>query len=194
MHAAIREWLLFGTIVTVALTADLATKESAFRQLGMPGMGNRYVLIPGIFVFETNLNEGALFGMGQGMGMVFATVATGALVGILWMVSSSATRASTWLLSALALISGGILGNLYDRLGLHGLDWHAPLARVGQPVYAVRDWIHVTVPGVIDWPIFNIADSWLFIGACMLLVTAMRPEPVAPEPAQLSPEAPREAS
>jgi signal peptidase II len=194
MFAAIREWLVFGTIVTVALAADLATKESAFRELGMPGMGNRHVLIPGIFVFETNLNEGALFGMGQGMGMVFAAVATVALAGILWMVSSSATRANTWLLTALALISGGILGNLYDRLGFPGLAWHAPLERVGQPVYAVRDWIHVTVPGVIDWPIFNIADSWLVIGAGMLLVTAMRPDPVASEQVPLAPEATREAS
>lgn len=194
MHAARRGWLLFFAIVVAALAVDLGTKEVVFRTLGMPGVGPRIILVPGIFVLETNLNEGALFGMGQGMGMFFAAVSLAALVGILVMVSRPSTMASTWLLTALALICGGILGNLYDRLGFPGLAWHGPLERVGQPVYAVRDWIHVTVPGVIDWPIFNIADSWLVIGAGMLLVTAMRPDPVATEPASLSPEATREAS
>jgi signal peptidase II len=190
---ATRAWLSFFAIVVVALAADLGSKEAVFRGLGMPGMGGRIVLIPGIFVLETNLNEGALFGMGQGMGMFFASVSLAALVGILVMVSRPSTLASAWLLTALALISGGILGNLFDRLGLPGLAWHAPLERVGQPVYAVRDWIHVMVPGVIDWPIFNLADCWLVIGAGMLLVTAMRAEPVTPESPSPSPEPSRGA-
>jgi signal peptidase II len=74
---------------------------------------------------------------------------------------------------ALGLICGGIIGNLYDRLGLPGLRWHLPPERVGQPVYAVRDWIHFTLPGVIDWPIFNAADSWLVVGAGMLLFSTL---------------------
>jgi lipoprotein signal peptidase len=41
-------------------------------------------------------------------------------------------------------------------------------------VRAVRDWIHVVVPGVIDWPIFNLADSWLVIGAALLLLASLR--------------------
>lgn len=188
MHPATRGWCLFFAIMVAALAADLGSKEAVFRVLGMPGMGGRIVLIPGIFVLETNLNEGALFGMGQGMGMFFAAVSLAALAGILVMVSRPSTMASAWLLMALALISGGILGNLYDRLGLPGLAWHAPLERIGQPVHAVRDWIHVTVPGVIDWPIFNLADSWLVIGAGMLLVTAMRPDPVTPGAAASSSE------
>jgi lipoprotein signal peptidase len=39
-------------------------------------------------------------------------------------------------------------------------------------VLAVRDWIHFTLPGVIDWPIFNLADSWLVIGAGILLLSS----------------------
>ena len=87
-------------------------------------------------------------------------------------------------LIALGLVVGGIIGNLYDRLGVPGLEWHAPLDRVGQPVLAVRDWIHVTLPGVIDWPIFNLADSWLVIGAGMLLVSSFleTPQPSAQKP------------
>jgi signal peptidase II len=135
----------------------------------MPGESPAIGIIPGWLSLETNLNEGALFGMGQGMGVVFATVSVAAIVGILALVSRPSTRSDGWILLALGLIVGGIIGNLFDRLGLPGLNWHAPLAREGEPVLAVRDWIHFTLPGVIDWPIFNLADSWLVIGACTLL-------------------------
>jgi signal peptidase II len=127
-----------------------------------------------MLTLETNLNEGALFGMGQGLGIVFAAVSCLAIGGILALVSRRATRDDPWLILSLALITGGIAGNLYDRLGLPGLAWHAPLARVGQPVYAVRDWIHFRLEGIIDWPIFNLADSWLVIGAGLILVLSLR--------------------
>jgi signal peptidase II len=139
-----------------------------------------------MLVLETNLNEGALFGMGQGMGAVFATVSVAAILGIVALVSRPATREDRWILTALGLIVGGIVGNLYDRLGLPGLTWHAPLERQGQAVLAVRDWIHFTLPGVIDWPIFNLADSWLVIGAAMLLISSfLTPAPAdGPAPPQ----------
>ena len=96
---------------------------------------------------------------------------------ILLLVSRRATRDDPWVLLALALITGGIVGNLYDRLGLPGLAWHAPLSRVGRPVFAVRDWIHFRLEGIIDWPIFNLADSWLVIGAGLLVLLSLRAPP-----------------
>jgi signal peptidase II len=173
MMPSTRGWPLFALVTLLAAAADLATKELAFARLGMPGIGPRVVLVPEILVFETNLNEGALFGMGQGLGLVFAGISFAALVGILAMLIRPAARSSGWLVIALALVAGGILGNLYDRLGLPGLRWHAPAERFGEPVRAVRDWIHVMIPGVIDWPIFNLADSWLVIGAAMLLLSSV---------------------
>ena len=91
--------------------------------------------------------------------------------------SLQAMRSDRWLLVALALITGGIIGNLYDRVGLPGLTWHAPLERQGEAVLAVRDWIHFKLEGIIDWPIFNLADSWLVIGAGLMLLLSLRPEP-----------------
>jgi signal peptidase II len=167
-------WPLFVVVATAAAGIDLATKWAFFGRLGMPGERPGIVLVPGMLTLETNLNEGALFGMGQGLGIVFAAVSCLAIGGILALVSRRATRDDPWLILSLALITGGIAGNLYDRLGLPGLAWHAPLARVGQPVYAVRDWIHFRLEGIIDWPIFNLADSWLVIGAGLILVLSLR--------------------
>jgi signal peptidase II len=179
-------WPLFALVAVAAAAIDLVTKEAIFQRLGMPGLAPAIVLVPRVLVLETNLNEGALFGMGQGMGLVFAAISVAAIAGIIVLVSRPATRRDPWLLVALGLIVGGILGNLYDRLGLPGLRWHAPLAREGQPVLAVRDWIHFMLPGVIDWPIFNLADSWLVIGAAMLVVTSFlsagQAPPDAPSP------------
>jgi len=176
-------WGWFLGLGLLAAVIDLVSKAALFDHLGMPGEKAPIVLVPGILTFETNLNEGALFGMGQGMGMVFAAVSCAAIAGILWMVSRGETRADRWLLTALALITGGIIGNLWDRLGIPGLVWHAPPERVGQPVLAVRDWIHFKLDGVIDWPIFNLADSWLVIGAgILMLVTLRAPPPPAEAP------------
>ena len=171
-----RTWSLFAVISLGAAAIDLATKSLLFRRLGMPGEQPGIVLVPGMLALETNLNEGALFGMGQGMGMMFAAISGVALAAIVYTVSRPAARHDLWLVVALALITGGIIGNLYDRLGLPGLSWHAPLGRVGEPVLAVRDWIHFKLDGIIDWPIFNLADTWLVIGAGLLVLLSLRPE------------------
>lgn len=80
---------------------------------------------------------------------------------------------------ALGCVTAGILGNLYDRLGLPGLKWNyaePPLHEVGDPVYAVRDWILVMI-GPYGWPNFNIADSLLVCGAAMLVWHAFWAKP-----------------
>ena len=100
-----RGWSLFAFAVTVSLAADLVTKEAIFARLGMPGAGRRVIFVPGIFTLETNLNEGALFGMGQGLSWLFAAISVAALVGILAMIARPTARESSWLLVALA---GGV--------------------------------------------------------------------------------------
>lgn len=170
-------WALFLAVAAAAAGLDLVSKRLVFDRLGMPGTGERIDLAPPLLVLETNLNEGALFGMGQGLSFVFAGVSVVAIAGIVAMMCRAATRTDRWLVLALGLIVGGIVGNLYDRLGLPGLVWHAPPERAGTPVHAVRDWIHVVIPRVIDWPIFNLADSWLVAGAGLLLILSLRPAP-----------------
>jgi len=171
---------LYAAIFLMAAASDLVSKEIVFARMGMPGVSHAATVVPGMLWIETNLNEGALFGMGQGFGPLFAVVSIAALSIILFVVARTAAGREPLLLVALGLISGGIVGNLYDRLGLPGLAWHAPLERQGSRVLAVRDWIHFRLDGIIDWPIFNLADSWLVIGSAMLvLLSLLAPRPPA---------------
>jgi signal peptidase II len=171
MKASVSRIALFLAIALAGCAADLATKSWIFGQLGMPNTHPPWVFIPGIFSLTTSLNEGALFGLGQGMTVAFACLSLLAAAGIVyWLVFAGASR-DLWLTVALGFIMAGICGNLYDRLGLPGLSWHAPDPREGLPVYAVRDWLHFQIQSIgFDWAVFNLADSMLVAGACMLFL------------------------
>ncbi|SFS16434.1 signal peptidase II Aspartic peptidase. MEROPS family A08 [Granulicella pectinivorans] len=61
---------------------------------------------------------------------------------------------------ALALILGGAIGNVYDRIAyLHVVDFLE---------------FHIKTH---FWPSFNIADSAIVTGACLLLLEILRPQP-----------------
>jgi signal peptidase II len=116
-------------------------------------------LVQDIFGFETSLNEGAVFGVGQGLVLFFAFLSVLAAVGIVaWLFIGRAAR-DAFLTVTLSLVMAGILGNLYDRLGAHGLTWGGgiPGHQAGSAVHAVRDWIHFQIPAIgFDWPNFNL--------------------------------------
>jgi signal peptidase II len=167
-------YALFGGLAVGGCALDLATKHWVFARLGMPHDQRAIPLVDGVLSITTNLNEGALFGIGQGRGLVFCSLSVVAALGIAyWLFVVGAAR-DRLLTIALGLVSGGILGNLYDRLGLPGLTWpDDSLHEAGQRVYAVRDWIHFRIEGVVDWPVFNIADTLLVCGAALLIWHAL---------------------
>jgi signal peptidase II len=168
-----RGMVLYAAIALSGCALDLATKRWVFAWLAGP-LGHRFHVKWNLFL-ETSLNEGALFGFGQGRSLTFACLSVAALAGILyWLLFAKGTRDRP-LTVALALITAGILGNLYDRLGLPGLQWQdfPGLNRTG-PIYAVRDWILVFI-GHWPWPTFNLADSMLVCGAILLSWHAFRP-------------------
>lgn len=170
-------YLAFVLLAACGLALDLATKSWIFARLGMPGLDPGIPLVGRYLALQTSLNEGALFGMGQGFSALFAGLSIVAGLAIVYWLFW-AGNARDWLPTiALGSISGGVMGNLFDRLGLPGLVWHYPPARVGEPVRAVRDWIHFQVPGVFDFPVFNIADSLLVCGAGLLIIYALKGEP-----------------
>ncbi len=170
--------ILFLAIAVGGLTLDLWTKSYVFERFGfvLVGQGQKEQpswLIPQVLGCETSLNEGALFGMGQGYVTLFAILSVVAAIGVLyWLIFAGRLRDRVLTIS-LACVTAGIFGNLYDRLGFPALEWardHGTHQR-GEPVYAVRDWIHFKIDAIdFDWPTFNIADSFLVVGAFLLLL------------------------
>jgi len=170
-------YVIFFSLVLGGCSLDLATKHWIFGRLGMPGEKPTEWLWEGVLGFQTSLNEGALFGMGQGRVMVFAALSILVVPVILYWLFVARAAGDLLLTVALGLVTAGILGNLYDRLGLPGLVWNYAneLHDVGEPVYAVRDWIRVMI-GSFHWPNFNVADSLLVCGAILLVWHAFRQE------------------
>jgi signal peptidase II len=166
-------FVVYLAIVVLGCGADLATKHWMFRWRGLPRAGNVWWLIEGRLGIETSVNTGALFGMGAGYWWLFALLSVAAASGIVtWLFVLGAAR-DRWLNVALASITGGILGNLFDRLGLWDSQGLPPAFAHG-----VRDWILFVWPEIKlqifnPWPNFNIADSLLVTGAIMLVVHAV---------------------
>jgi signal peptidase II len=162
-------YALFSLLAVLGCLADLASKNWVFAKLGPPH-GATWWLIEDICGFQTSLNEGALFGMGQGKVWLFASLSVVAAVAIVyWLFVARAAR-DRLLTVALGLVTGGIFGNLYDRLGL----WTMP-GRDGVRFHAVRDFILFQYHDWV-WPNFNVADSLLVCGAAILVWHAYRSE------------------
>lgn len=110
--------------------------------------------------FALGFNSGFAFSQGQGLGPVIGVIA---LVAFVWLVRA-ALRASTSLMStAYALIASGAMGNVVDRL--------------------LREdkWMNGRVVDFIDFqwfPVFNIADSSISIGAALLVLALLRDQHV----------------
>ncbi|MCL1975474.1 MAG: signal peptidase II [Firmicutes bacterium] len=109
-------------------------------------LGQSLPLIKGLVDITYVLNKGAAFSILQGQRWIFIITTLAVLVAILWFMRS-VSKNDKLLRAALALFCGGALGNFIDRL------------RVG----AVTDFIDFHF-----FPIFNIADSCIVIGAALL--------------------------
>ena len=163
---------LFFLPLVIGLVTDLVTKSYMFANFFDPA--RRYQppnwWVEGVLGVQTSTNPGALFGMGSGYSWLFAIFSIVALLGILSWLFIFKAAIDRWLTFSLGLIGGGILGNLYDRLGF-GFDPSYPSAIQ----YNVRDWILFRLEGVRwfdPWPNFNVADMCLVCGAVMLFFHA----------------------
>jgi len=197
---------LLWTLAIAGLALDLGSKYAVFAVMYQDGRGSETAIIPGAFDLLTQftgareagegtlatlrtlggdalprVNHGALFGMASEhvhlANGVFAVISFLAAAGIIFW-SFHPTLAGDWFLcTALGLILGGTLGNLYDRVVFGG----------------VRDFLHWHY--AFEWPVFNIADCCLVVGAGLLLAQALFQKPPAPaekpidQPAEAQPVA-----
>jgi signal peptidase II len=120
-----------------------------------------YPVIPGFFSIVHAQNRGAAFSIlndasesVRGIVLIgFSGVVTLIVAGMLALSLRKSDKQSDWVRAALALVLSGALGNLHDRI-LSG---------------SVTDFLLVYI-GEYSWPVFNIADSAICIGAGLLLL------------------------
>ena len=149
---SLRKNLWFYACAVIVLLADQLSKYAARMSLVY---GRPVPVIPGIFDLSLNFNSGAAFGVLPNWAPFFI------LVGILTIFAivklRKAGEDSRSLSMGFGLLLGGAMGNLIDR--------------VVSPERGVTDFlsVHVAVPGTgHDWPIFNIADIGIVIGALLV--------------------------
>jgi signal peptidase II len=149
---------LFYLIALAAALSDRVTKLLAIHYLRDGGQS--IIIAPDWLKLTYAENLGIAFSMRflPPAGLLVLTLAISA--GVIWYVTKSNNR-STLFLTAFALILGGGVGNLLDRVMLgHVVD------------FIYFDLYHGSLLGIqLDlWPIFNVADSCITIGACMLVL------------------------
>jgi len=141
-------------VTAIAFVLDIATKIWSVAHLA----DGSIIQLTGFANLRLAYNYGAAFSFlsDQGGWQRWFFVAVSALVSlVLLFILITGRYASRWAAFAYALLLGGALGNLFDRvrlgyvvdmIDLHAAGWH--------------------------WPTFNIADSAIAIAVAMLLLEA----------------------
>ena len=147
----------FGRLAWLWLAVVLFGLDQASKQLVVHTLdyAQRVSLIDGYFDWIHVYNPGAAFSFLAGESgwqrWLFAAIAVVvSAVLVVWMKRLKANE--TWLAIALALVLGGALGNLYDRIVMGH----------------VIDFILVHWQNRHYFPAFNLADSGITVGAVML--------------------------
>ncbi|GGL96674.1 signal peptidase II [Pseudomonas asuensis] len=147
-------WLWLSVLVVVLDQLSKAYFE------GQLSLYERIEVIPDLFSWTLAYNTGAAFSfLADHSGWqrwLFAAIATAVSITlVVWL--KRLGRDDTWIAIALALILGGAIGNLYDRIVLgHVID------------FVLVHWKEHLFPA------FNLADSAITVGAVMLALDMFR--------------------
>jgi signal peptidase II len=162
--------IFYLLITAAALLLDRVTKWQVQRRIELH---DGITLIPGFFRLIHLENPGAAFGLFSqtptslklGLLIALSIVALVPVSVLLWRSSRALSSTSV----GLALILGGAIGNLWDRL-LH---------------HHVTDFL-LFYYRQYEWPAFNFADSAIVLGAALLVVDLLfsNPSPPQEEPAK----------
>ena len=151
-------WLLL--ISALVIIADRATKTWVSLHVRL---GGAIPVIPHVLRITHWTNEGAAFSLFADTAsphavrwalVTFTLIAAVAIFIVLLRIGNQFTLTTV----ALALILGGAIGNVHDRI-LYG---------------SVIDFIEVHI-FTYHWPDFNVADSSVVIGACLLMLDSLLP-------------------
>lgn len=168
-----RKQLLFWPILVIVLAGDYFTKQLAVEHLSPPYIPHQ--VLGNTVRLTLAFNQGAAMGLSVGIHSrwVFGLLAVIALIVILRFVRSTPGHAVARTI-ALALIAGGALGNLLDRL---------------RSARGVVDFIDVGIGNLRFWT-FNVADSAVTCGAILLALLLVREDRREAKAAAHVPETP----
>ena len=139
-------------LATIVVAVDQSTKHWALNALD----DGRIIDLVGPLRLNLAFNRGMAFSRGDGIGPFIPILAITVVAVLLMAVGRSTSR---WFTLGVGLIVGGTLGNVIDRL-FRGGGWLDG---------AVIDFIDVQW-----WPVFNLADACIVVGAAVLLLTSLR--------------------
>lgn len=143
--------LILALVIAGVVGLDQLTKVLAVTYLEPRG---EVPLWNGVLHLNFVRNEGAAFGMFSNHRWVFMVFSTIAIVG-LSVYLFRFCKEKMWAKVSLAIIIGGGIGNMIDRFSTG----------------SVVDFIYFAL---IDFPVFNVADSFVCIGAGLLAVYLIR--------------------
>ncbi|RXT15510.1 signal peptidase II [Ammoniphilus sp. CFH 90114] len=138
--------MLYYIIALIVFALDQLTKWIVVKNMEL---GQSIPLLEGVFHFTSHRNRGAAFGILQDQRWFFIVITLFVMGGIIYYLRSLG-KDKPMFSYALALILGGAVGNFLDRL-LFG---------------EVVDFLDFTL---INFPIFNIADSAIVIGVGLMI-------------------------
>jgi signal peptidase II len=152
-----KSWVVMSLVVLVVIVLDQLSKIAILENISH---GENLQIIPGFFSLTLTFNPGVAFGMladvPDGLRhLLLSFVILLALLIVLYMLFKDYRENLTGQV-ALALISGGAIGNIIDRL------------RFGKVV----DFLLVYYRQY-QWPAFNIADSAICVGVTILVVLSI---------------------
>ncbi len=148
-------WAVPATIATLVIAADQVSKAWIVHNLG-PETMTRFVAVVGDTArIVYSHNTGIAFSLFQGMPQVLTVTGLAIVVGAIYFYVTQLPNRHPFVQVILGLIVGGAFGNLIDRV------------RLGYVV----DFIQV------GWfPVFNLADSAITVGAALLMFQFLREE------------------
>ncbi len=150
-QVAKKKWWLYIVelaVIALILVADLLSKKYVWNFLDQNGVQENVI---GLFNLVKVKNEGAGFGIFQGK-TIALTIITFIVVIAICVYLFFALKESEWLRISLVFVTAGGIGNIVDRIAFG----------------YVRDFIQFSFWD--SFPVFNIADSFVTIGAFMLVV------------------------
>lgn len=137
-------------VTTFVLSLDQSSKFIANRYLQLH---QSFPLIPGVFHLTLVHNRGAAFGILKNQVPLFIATSIACIVLVYFHLRGSDARNNRLYRAALSLLLAGALGNLIDRVLLG----------------YVIDFLDFRF-----WPVFNVADSAITIGAVLLGYTILK--------------------